>query len=63
MLHLLVHTNQDIKRRQNKDKDSTVHTKAKEIQQLNRGGPDQRYYIRPQISHLQTSLSRNRHRV
>ena len=26
MHHLLVHTNQEINRRQNRDKDSTVHT-------------------------------------
>ena len=45
--YLPVHTNQDIKRRQNKDKESTV-TGAKEIQQLNPDGPDNRRSIWPQ---------------
>ena len=42
MYHLLVNTNQDIKRRYIKDKDSTVYTtehKVKELQQLYPMGP------------------------
>ena len=59
MRHLLVHTNQDIKRRYNIDKVSTVHTTeylANETQQLNPGDPGRRQYIRPQPSQLQESL-------
>ena len=33
-----------------------LNTRAKEIQQLNPDGPDQRRDIRPQPSHLQISL-------
>ena len=43
-----------IKRRKNKDKDSTVHklnTGAIEIQQVNPGGPDNSQSIRPLQSH------------
>ena len=34
-----------------------LNTRAKEIQQLNPGGPDQRHNIRPQPSHKQIGLS------
>ena len=43
MHHLPEHTSQDIKRRYSKDKDLIVNkteTGAKDIQQVNPGGPD-----------------------
>ena len=54
MHHLLEHINQDIKRRQSKDKDSKVikfNTGANEIQQLNPRGPDNSQNIRPITKH------------
>ena len=68
MHHLLEHINQNIKRRYSKDKDSTVkkklNTRAKEIQQVNPGGPDkQPKHPAPTISSIDKYLSRNRHRV
>ena len=40
MKAVLVHINRDIKGRQNKDKDSTVHTTEKMEQKKSKGGSD-----------------------
>ena len=40
MNHLLVHINQDTRMEIKKGKESTVHTRAKEIKLLNPDGPD-----------------------
>ena len=59
MYHLQVHTNQDIKEIQIKIRTQQYHqrnTGAKEIQQFNPSGTDQRHGIRPQPSHLYISL-------
>ena len=67
MHHLLEHINQDITRKQSKDKDSTVNRteyRAKEIQQVNPCVPDkQPKHQAPTILSIDKSLSRNDHRV
>ena len=61
MHHLLKHINQDITRRQSKDKDSTVNKTeygAKEIHQVNPSGPNkQPMHQAPTISSMDKSLS------
>ena len=67
MHHLLEHINQDIKRRQSKDKNSTVNKteyQSKKIQQVNPGQPNkQPKHQAPTISSIDKSLIQNRHRV
>ena len=59
MHHLLEHINQDIKRRNSKDKDSTVNKteyQSKKIQQVNPSGPDQQSnHQSPTISSIEPS--------
>ena len=59
MHHLLEHINHDIRMRQSKDKDSTVHKTeywSKKIQQVNPGGPDkQPKHQAPTISSIDKS--------
>ena len=67
MHHFLVDTNPDIKRRKNTENESQQYIQliigAKDIQQLNPGGPEQRHNIRHlTVSSTDKSLSRNRHR-
>ena len=56
MHHLLEHINQDIKRRYSKDIRTQqyikLNTRAKEIQQVNPGGPDNSQSIRSSIERL-----------
>ena len=55
MNHLLVHINQGIKGDKSRIRTQQyiqLNTGAKEIQQLNPGGPSNRHNIRPQTFHL-----------
>ena len=68
MYHLLKHTNQDIyqgdKAKIRTQQQIKLNTGAKEIQQVNPGGPNkQPKHQAPTISSIDKSLSRNLHRV